>query len=176
MILRKFNAWLSILITLMLLCHAAFNAVWMISRGAVQKSVTCMPLILFGLMLLHAFICIAFGFLGHKGAEKIKCNGYPAMNRPTYFQRIGGVLLIPLTVLHILGTLGILTPPHIVHAILPPLFFAICLMHVAVSASKAFITLGIGNAKFIKITDIVIKLICIAILIADVTGFYLFLV
>ena len=98
------------------------------------------------------------------------------MNAPTIIQRISGVALIILTVLHIAGTVGILQPPRAVHAILPPLFFTVALMHTAISAGKAFITLGIGNAKVFKAIDITIKVICALTLVADVVGFYLFLV
>ena len=146
----------------------------MLSRGTVEKSADSMPKILFAAMMVHAIISIVLAVLGHKGADKIKCKGYSSLNRPTYIQRFSGIVLIPLTVLHILGTIGIINPPQTVHAILPPLFFAICMMHVAISANKAFITLGFGNAKFIKIADIIIKLICGATLIADVAGFYLY--
>ena len=176
MILRKINAWLSLLTTLLFLDHAIFHAVWMLSRGTIEKSANSMPKILFVVMILHAIISIVLAFLGHKGADKIKCKDYPNMNKPTYIQRCSGVVLIPLTVLHILGTIGVVQPPQIVHAILPPLFFAICLMHVAISTNKAFITFGFGNATFIKIADIVVKLICGATLIADVVGFYIYLV
>jgi hypothetical protein len=46
--------------------------------------------------------------------------------------------------------------------------------HIAVSVSKAFITLGIGNAKFIKGVDISTKAICAITLVADIVGFYLY--
>ena len=176
MILRKINAWLSLFTTLLFLDHAIFHAVWMLSKGTVEKSADSMPRILFVVMMIHAIISIVLAFLEHKGADKIKCKGYFDLNKATYIQRFSGIVLIPLTVLHILGTIGIVNPPQIVHAILPPLFFTICLMHVAVSTNKAFITLGFGNARFIKIADIVMKLICIVTLIADVIGFYLYLV
>ena len=81
--------------------------------------------------------------------------------------------MIVFTVLHVLGATGAMQPPQFVHVIVPPIFFALSLAHVAVSASKALITLGIGNAKIVKITDIVIKLICCVTLIADVIGFYI---
>lgn len=176
MILRKLNAWLSLFTTLLFLDHAIFHAVWMLSKGTVEKSADSMPKILFVFMMLHAIISIILAIVNHTGNEKCKCKNYPNMNRPTYIQRISGIALIPLTVLHILGTIGILTPPQVVHAILPPLFFTICLMHVAISTNKAFITLGIGNAGFIKIADVVMKLICVVTLVADVIGFYLYLV
>ena len=127
-------------------------------------------------MIIHAIISIVLAVLGHKGAEKRKCNGYSNLNKPTYIQRASGILLIPLTVLHILGTTGITHTPQVVHAILPPLFFAVCFVHVAISTNKAFITLGIGNATSIKIADALIKAICGITWVADVVGFYLFLV
>ena len=176
MMLRKINAWLSLVITTMLLDHAIFNAVWMLSKGGIEKTANSIPWILFRLMMLHAIISIALAILGHKGAEKRKCKSYSNMNISTNIQRMSGVSLILLTVLHIAGTIGLLQPPKIIHAILPPLFFTIALMHTAVSTSKAFITLGIGNAKLVKIADIAIKVICVITLFADVIGFYLYLV
>ena len=176
MILRKINAILSLLTTALLMNHAIFHAVWMLSMGTITKNANNMSLILFILMILHAIISIVLAFLGHKGAEKRKCNDYPDMNRTTYIQRASGVLLIFLTVLHIAGTTGILQPPKLVHSILPPTFFAISLIHAAISTSKAFITLGIGNKVFVKTADIMMKLICTITLIAAVAGFYLYLV
>ena len=98
------------------------------------------------------------------------------MNISTIIQRASGVALIMFTLLHVGGTMGYLQPPPAVHAILPPLFFAVSLMHTAISTSKAFITLGIGNAKIVKTVDIAVKVLCGVTLIADVVGFYLYLV
>ena len=180
MLFRKINAGISLLCTYLLLNHASLHAIWMLSRGTLPKITTnsyqVVPWVLFGAMMLHAIISIVLAVLGHKGAEKHKCRSYPNLNRPTIIQRASGIALILLTMLHIAGTIGILQPPQLVHAILPPLFFTISLMHTALSTSKAFITLGIGNAAFIKIADIAIKALCIVTLIADITGFYLFLV
>ena len=124
---------------------------------------------------MKKIISILLAILGHKGAEKRECKAYKKINLSTNIQRISGILLIVFTVLQVLGAVGVLQPPQVVHAILPPLFFALALMHVAVSGSKPFITLGIGNAKFIKIVDIAIKILCVLTLIAAVIGFYLYL-
>ena len=97
MILRKLNAWLSLVTTILFLDHAIFHAIWMLSRGSVVKNVNCVSLVMFMLMIIHAFISILLAFLGHKGAEKRKCNGYPNMNRATYIQRASGMLLIIFT-------------------------------------------------------------------------------
>lgn len=172
MILRKINAGLSLLTTVMLMGHAIFNAVWMLSRGGITKNANSMPWILFVLMLLHAIISIAFAILGHKGAEKRKTKSYPEMNKATIIQRASGILLILFTIFHIAGAANHFQPK-ILHAILHPLFFAVALAHCAVSGDKAFITLGIGNAKFIRAVNVATKIICCATLVAGVIGFYM---
>ena len=174
MVLRKINAVLSLVITVLLFDHAIFNAVWMLSQGSIAKT-TILSWVLFGLMMVHAIICIIFGIQAHRDEEKQKSNAYTQVNISTKIQRIGGVLLIPFSVLHILGTVGVIQPPQVIHAIIPPLFFALCLAHVAISGSKALITLGIGKAKLIKIVDIAVKVLCAVTLIAGVIGFYLYL-
>ena len=172
--LRKINAGLSLLCTILLLDHAIFLAAWMLSRGAIANNATPLPWILVWAMAAHAILSILLGILGHKGAEKRKCNSYPKLNAATLFQRIGGILLLIFTIPHVAGASGAMTPPQLVHAVLPPLFFTLALAHVAVSASKAFITLGIGNARFIKVAGIAFQVLCAVTLIADVVGFYLF--
>lgn len=171
---RKFNAWVSLFTTLWLLNHAIGNIVWLIMGDKSAAPADFWGWILAGFMLLHAFISIDLGVSAHAGIEKRKSKGYPKMNVSTLVQRISGVLLIPFTALHIAGAVGFMQPPEIVHAILPPLFFALALAHAAVSTSKAFITLGIGNARFIKVADIVIKVICAATLITCVIAFNLY--
>lgn len=173
MILRKINAVLGLITTLLILDHAIFHAVWMLSGCSIEKSAGGMSMFMFVVMIVHAAVSIVLAVLGHKGAEKRKCNGYPKLNRATIIQRMSGVLLILLTVLHIAGAVGGLKLPKLVCAFLLPLFFTVVLTHVAVSVSKAFITLGIGNARTVKAIDIVMKAICALTLIADVIGFYL---
>ena len=173
MLLRKINSVLSLMITLLLMDHAIFMGAYMLSRGEIEQNTSKLPRLMFMLMMVHAIISIILAIRGHKGAEKRKYNGYAPMNAPTYFQRVSGILLIVFTVLHILGASGVMQPPLMVHIIVPPLFFALSLAHVAVSASKALITLGIGNAKLVKVVDMAIKMICCATLIVDLIGFYL---
>lgn len=174
MLLRKINAVISLLITFLLMDHSIFMGAWMLSKGSIPQNASMLPRFLFILMMVHAIMCIVMGIRAHKGTEKGKYNGYSKMNVPTYIQRISGVILIIFTTLHVLGASGVMQPPLFIHAVVPVLFFALSLMHVAVSASKAFITLGIGTAKFVKVVDIVVKIICCATLIADVVGFYLY--
>lgn len=172
MLLRKINAVLSLVSTILILVHAIFYSVWMLARGGVAKMGSYLSQTLVVLMLAHAIISILLAFLGHKGAEKRKVKSFPKLNLSTIIQRISGILIILLTSIHILGAVNHFQPK-ILHAILHPLFFIIVLAHVAVSTSKAFITLGIGNAKTVKIIDIAIKVICVLTIIACIVGFYL---
>ena len=174
MLMRKINAGASLLTAALLLAHAIFHAVRMLSLGAIEKSGAIMSWILFALMLTHAFISIDLAISGHEGAEKRKCNSYPKLNIATIFQRFSGLALVLFTALHVAGAAGFMTPPPLVHAIVPAVFFTIALAHTAVSISKAFITLGIGNAKFVKVLDIVVKVVCVSTLIAALIGFYLY--
>lgn len=174
MLLRKINAIISLLTTFFLLDHAIFTSVWMLSKGNVEQSAPIAPWILAGLMAVHAFISIDLAISAHMEGGKGKYKSYPKMNRATIFQRVSGILLIIFTALHIAGASGAMQPPQIVHTILPPLFFAIALAHTAVSTDKAFITLGIGNARFVKAVGVIMKVICAATLVAAVIGFYLY--
>ena len=176
MLQRKINAGLALISTLLLMGHAILHAVWMLSRGRIAINAGFMPWILVGTMLAHVFISIDLAISAHTNSQKRKCNNYPAMNVSTMIQRVSGILLIIFTGLHIAGTMGITQTPPMVHAIVPPLFFTLTLAHVAVSTSKAFITLGIGDAAFVRRVDVVTKVICVATLLADVIGFYLFVV
>ena len=174
MLLRKINAIISLLATLFLLNHAIFTSAWMLSKGSIEQSAPVAPWILAGLIAAHAFIGIYLAISSHMEGEKRKVKSYPKMNRVTIFQRVSGMLLIIFTALHVAGASGAMQPPQIVHTIVPPLFFAIALAHAAFSTDKAFITLGLGNARFVKIVGIITKVICGATLIAAITGFYLY--
>lgn len=172
MVLRKINAVLSLLTTVLLLHHAIFLSVWMLARCSFEISQGPTPMILLALMVLHAVISIILAFLGHKGAEKRKCKTYSRLNAATNVQRYTGILMLLLMGLHIAGAANYYQPK-ILHAIVHPIFFGIALAHVSISCSKALITLGIGNARAVRYVDIITRILCGVIFIACVTGFYL---
>ena len=174
MLLRKINAIISLLTTLFLLYHAISASVWMLSKGSVAPSAPFVPWILAGLMAAHAFIAIEFAVSAHMEGEQRKVKSYPKMNRVTVFQRASGMLLIVFAALHIAGVSGAMQSPKIIHMLTPPLFFTIALVHAAVSTDRAFISLGIGTAGFIKAVRIIMCVICVATLIAALGGFYVY--
>ena len=161
MILRKINAVLSLFTTVLLMDHAIFLSVWMLSRCSIEKSADFMPKILVALMMLHAILSIILLIKNRKGSEKNKYKKYSELNIETYIQRITGVLIILMMGLHIAGAANHFQPK-ILHAIFHPLFFAVALAHSAVSVDKAFVTLGIGSAKFIRAISVAMKIICCA--------------
>ena len=170
--LRKINAGLSLITTILLMDHAMLLSVWMLSRCSIEKSAENMPYVLAALMFVHAVISIVLAILGHKGAKKIKVKSYPQLNRATMVQRITGILMILMLGLHIAGANNYYKPK-MLHAVFHPIFFGIALAHAAVSTSKALITLGIGNAKLVKIVNVVMRVLCVVTFVACVTGFYL---
>lgn len=174
MLTRKINAVISLLITFLIFAHAISIAFWMLSFGTVNRAPSVMSWALTALVLIHAFISIEMVVSRLVSGEGRKSKMYPKFNRVTIIQRASGLLMVAFIGLHIAGATGVMQPPRIVHAIVPPLFFAIVMAHVAVSVSKAFITLGIGSAMFIKTVDAVMKVTSAVTLIADVIGFYLY--
>ena len=170
--MRKINAGLSLLTTVILLFHSIILSVWMLSRCSIAKQETIMPWVLLVAMAIHAFISIDMAISSHAGAGKRKVKSYPKPNASTIIQRVSGVLMVLLLALHITGASNYYRPK-MLHAALHPLFFMVALVHAAVSTSKALITLGIGNARVVKIVDIIVKVLCGLTFIASVVGFYL---
>lgn len=147
---------------------------WMLSKGKIPRVPTFTSKVLVLVTVIHAIVSIIIMIKTNKGNKKSKGRKYKKLNSGTVWQRITGPLLIIFTWLHIAGTVGIMQPPQIVHAIVPPLFFIFVMIHVSISTSKAFITLGIGNVKFIEKLDKICKVLCAVTVIADIIGFYLF--
>ena len=173
MLKRKINAVISLLVTVLLLNHAIVLSVYMLSGGRIARQTSILSWVLMGMVILHALISIDIAMSAHAENENRKGKKYPKKNAATIVQRLSGVLMVPATGLHIAGATGYMVPPKVVHAIVPPLFFTMVLTHIAVSASKALITLGIGNARLVKMIDIFVKVLCGATLIAGVIGIYL---
>lgn len=174
MLKRKFNAGLTLLVTFLILAHAIALSVWILSKETLPKPPAAMAWVLVGATVLHALISIDLVVSTYMDKKGPRGKSYAKMNCVTILQRVSGVLMLLFIALHIAGATGYMQPPKVVHAIVPAVFYTIVLAHVAVSASKALITLGIGNAKFIKAADVAAKVICAATLITALTSFYLY--
>lgn len=170
MIVRKINAGLSLLTTLMLMDHAIFYSVWMLSGGSIPKNAGSMPKILTALAVLHALLSIVLVLRSRGGTKENRGRAYPALNVQTCLQRISGIVMLLLLGIHIAGAAA-QYQPKLLHAILHPLFFASALVHVSLSVGRAMITLGIGNALSVKIVDTVMRVLCAAVFAAAIAGF-----
>ena len=169
---RKVNAALSLVCTFLIIVHGAYDAVWMMLRGKISTLPAPMARALMVLVIVHIILSIVTAILGSGGKSEIKGKFYAKENVKTLVQRVFGALMVLLLVPHILG-MGNHLAPKILHSIIHPIFFLAVYGHTAISTSKAFITLGIGNAKTIKVIDIVASILCILIFIASIVGLYL---
>ena len=130
--LRKANAIFSLITTILLFCHAISLAAWMLSQGSIPKAPVFVPRLLTVVFVIHAIISIILLISANKGRKKQSGKHYPGLNASMAVQRISGILLIIFTWLHIAGTIGIMTPPQVIHAIVPPVFFSLVMAHIAV--------------------------------------------
>lgn len=170
--MRKINAVFGLLTTVLLLFHSIYFSIWMLSRCSIARFGNSLSQILAAVMAVHVIFSVIIMISGRKGAKGKEHKEYYKLNIETYIQRITGVLIIVLTGLHIAGSADYFQPKAL-HAILQPLFFIAALAHASVSAGRALITLGIGNAKAIGIVNAVMKALCCAIFVAGVIGFYI---
>ena len=169
---RKVNAVFSLVCTFLILVHSSYDAIWMMGRGLVPNLPKPMAFILMGAVIIHTILSVVTAILGSGGKSEIKGTMYKKENVQTLVQRIFGILMVLLLVPHIIGMGNHLAPKGL-HSIIHPIFFLAVCGHTGISASKAFITLGIGNAKTIKVIDIVARILCILIFIASIVGLYL---
>ena len=135
-------------------------------------SISDLIIILMVFVIVHTILSIVNAILGSGGKSEIKGTMYAKANIKTLVQRMFGVIMVLLLAPHILG-MGNRLAPKVLHSIIHPIFFLAVYGHTAISTSKAFITLGIGNAKTIKTIDIVMSILCILIFIASIVGLYL---
>lgn len=170
--MRKINAALGLLAAVLLLDHAIFFSIWMLSRCSIAKSGEVLPMLLACVMIVHMLFSIAILITDKKGAKEKKHKVYYKLNIETYIQRITGVLIILLIALHLFGAANYFQPK-MLHAVLHPLFFGAALAHVSVSVGRALVTLGVGSAGAIRVINIAMKALCCAIFVAGVIGFYI---
>ena len=145
--LKKFNAIVAILATITLVIHIGYNifAYLTFYYNPMLKYLTAIPFMV--LACIHAVCGMCVVFLQGDGT---RLDIYQKQNRVTIIQRISAAMIFPLLILH-LQTFGLLKSMSekgqwFVFAlliILQILFFLTVAVHIAVSFSKAFITLGV---------------------------------
>lgn len=151
MILKKINAALGLLSILFLLLHIIYNVyayLTMYYNPFLQK-VFAIPFMV--LVCLHAICGMLTVMLKNDGST---LDLYPQQNLRTILQRVSAALIFPLLILHI-NTFSLMQAcakkdmkAGICLLILAELlFFAVVIIHVAVSLTKGLITLGLLTSR-----------------------------
>ena len=172
--LKKVNAILSILSAVTLLIHVGYNTYAYFTQyyNSTLKILTAIPFIV--VVCLHAVCGICTVFLHDDGTL---LDTYKKHNKITLIQRISAALIFPLLLLHLraytfLDQCASAQNWFLFGAVIfsQIAFFAVIFMHVGVSFSKAFITLGIlaDRNKQKKMDRIVYILSAVIFLIATV--------
>ncbi len=144
--LKKINAVISLLTILFILVHIGYNTYCYLTfyYNATLKIVTSIPVMIS--VCLHGILGMLAVFLMGDGT---KLTTYPKQNIRTVIQRVSSALIFPLLILH-LNTFNILKTSSengswskfILVIICQIIFYGIIILHTAVSATKALITLG----------------------------------
>ncbi len=161
---KKINAVLGISIVVLFLVHILYEIFAYLTfyyNPIVTKVIAYAAL---GAVVLHVFMSIYIVSFVHDRGKGMK---YPALNARTLIQRISAVVMTVLIIFH-MNTFKLLSqnaktnlPLFVIVLIVQIIFYASVLLHVAVSASNAMISLGIiasDNAR--KRTDVIVWIIC----------------
>lgn len=164
MTLKKCNAILALLSVPAFLIHVGYNVFAYIAFFYMPalSILTAIPFTV--LVCAHAICGMCTVFLMGDGTNPVL---YPRQNAGTIIQRVSAALIFPLLIIHInshsllstavTGYRGLFFTV----IVLQILFFAVTASHVAVSFSKAFVTLGIlGDKHKKKIMDIITVIVC----------------
>ena len=163
--IKKINAAVGLLASLGIFIHVGYIAFAYLTfyNDPSLTILTAMPFMLCA--CLHAILGMGIVFFS---ADGTRADLYPKQNAETILQRVSAILILPLIVLH-LKTFGLLqscaesgkTAQFILLLLSQPLFYATAFTHVAVSFSRALITLGrIASPERKKTVDRVVYILC----------------
>lgn len=149
--LKKLNAVLGLLTIALLIAHAGYSAVsyiFMLYHPNVTKALS-LPLLV--IVCLHAILGMSLVFLHSDGTD---LTAYPGYNKATIAQRVSAALIFPMLLLHI-RTFALMSSaaeagakaPVVLLILVEVLFFGTIFTHIAVSFSRALITLGLLSSR-----------------------------
>ena len=163
--LKKINAALGLLSIAAMLVHIGYTVFAYLTfyYNPALKLLTAIPFMV--LVCLHAVCGMTSVFLQSDGT---RLDLYPGQNTKTILQRVSAALMFPLLILHI-NTFRLLQSSAeagqwIWFALLmisQPLFYGTVLTHIAVSLTRAFVTLGwLTSRDRQKVIDRVVYVLC----------------
>lgn len=163
--LKKASAALALLTILALLAHAGYSVFCYLTfyYNPMLKTLTAAPVIVCA--CLHAVAGMCSVFLQGDGT---RVDPYQRQNRQTVIQRVSAALIFPLLIVH-LNTFNILKDSSqsgtwLVFGLVlvaQVAFYAVVVLHVATSFSRALITLGLLSRKETRARiDRVVYVVC----------------
>ena len=163
--LKKINAALGLLSIAAMLVHIGYTVFAYLTfyYNPALKLLTAIPFMV--LVCLHAVCGMTSVFLQ---ADGTRLDLYPGQNTKTILQRVSAALMFPLLILHI-NTFHLLQSSaeagqwlwFTLLMISQPLFYGTVLTHIAVSLTRAFVTLGwLTSRDRQKVIDRVVYVLC----------------
>lgn len=159
--IKKANACISLIVVLLFLVHCLYQDYAYLNFLHQPEISAFLGFGLLFFMVIHVILAISSMILKH---DSLKIE-YPALNKGTLLQRITGVLLLVLTLVH-MNTFKLVTGAAsfgevIMLDTIQVLFFAAGFLHIALSFDKALITLGfIVDRKKDRIIKTAVSIIC----------------
>lgn len=162
---KKVNAVLGLAITTALLVHIIYEIYAYLTFYYNPVLTKILAFTTLGLGTLHILLSAFIVFISHDKGKGIR---YPSLNIRTLLQRISAVAIAVMLILHmntfaaLSATAGTSRALFVTVLIVQVLFYLTVFVHIAVSASNAFITLGIiSSGKARKTLDIIIWILCV---------------
>lgn len=151
MIIKRFNAVLSLITILLLLTHIGYTSFAYLTMyyNPLMTKVFSIPFMVS--VCIHGVLGMSQVFMNSDGTA---LGSYPKLNRATLMQRLSAALIFPLVFVHVntfgymqanaeSGTIGVI----ILLMATEILLFAAALCHASISFSRALITLGLLTSR-----------------------------
>ena len=159
--LKKANACISLLLVVLFLAHSVYELIACLLLYNDPVTIRVFGLTVASFVSVHAVLSAISYFKNHDS----KTIAYPKLNIRTMLQRISAVLILLLLPLH-MRTAGMVIPNDISTAsvileAVQVVFFGLLYLHIAVSFSRALITLGwITEERTKKRIDLIAWILC----------------
>lgn len=178
--MKKINSVLTIITTLILIDHLGAMSMFLLT-GSMNPMVTkIVAHALCGVVTLHAILSIISVFFMNSGTGIGK---YKSQNKNTIIQRATSIVIAIMVHPHlkafgfIIAKQPLPVPAKVGLIVTQIIFFGAILLHLAVSFSKALITLGlIRNEKAEKRVNLIMNIICAALTIFSSAALIIFLI
>ena len=167
MIIKKINAVIAILISLMLIDHSVACSMHLITHNY-ESSMPAPAIILACLVMVHACISLFNVFVKHDNCT-VK---YKALNRGAMIQRGTGIAVMVVLIPHVVCAKMYMVAWAVKLFLITHFIFVIIAgIHAAISVPKGLVTLGIlTSEKKYRVCLIVCWIICIPLIVLGLAG------